>query len=492
MHNLTSCILLNSSHAYLKQRTPSVLVIILLLVSVWIIIVNALVFTCLLISKNTLRNFVNIQMLSFSLTDLFVGLSSIPLTLSYQITSAFPFFETCAGIFYIYCVSQTANLFHALGICLHRLIIIKRCTGRSERNPKHMLKTLLVQIAVIWSVSFFLVSIPFGLYGTFGETLNECSLNTLFKDKYINFLAIMNSIFFIPQIGMNAVYLYLFRYLLTTWRSLNMLHKPIKQAVNADEEMRPLDKHSLLNKDEYKGIAESGMAKTGEITLTTLHQNGQKNNKTDISVKVTKANVPVGGCTISLRSFLCVDYEETNSEEATFDQSKSNVEDTVSDMKQPEGTGKQCIESENENNPNDTKRRSSVQYSHSYHSCKDTEGSLIPQKSRKAFAALNRKATKHKSRRRLGYNGQKRVLITIGMILLVVNIFMTPLNLMVVIELINKELLSRRTKFVLLAVSLMNSALNPIIYALRIKPFKAAFARNWNKFIAKVCLCKSY
>ena len=140
------------------------------------------------------------------------------MTLTYQITTAFPYFEACAAIFYGYSISQAATMYHAFVICIHRIVIIKRYAGRRERNPKSMLRTLFLQIALIWIFSMFIVSVPFGIYGRFSQPLKGCSLNTLFEENYIQFCAFMDAILLIPQIGMNVIYVYMFRFLFTTWR----------------------------------------------------------------------------------------------------------------------------------------------------------------------------------------------------------------------------------------------------------------------------------
>ena len=62
-----------------------------------------------------------------------------------------------------------------------------------------------------------LVAIPFFRYARFGQFLPECSLNTLFGDDYIKCFAILSVFFVTPQIGVNVLYIYLFRYLSKKW-----------------------------------------------------------------------------------------------------------------------------------------------------------------------------------------------------------------------------------------------------------------------------------
>ena len=464
------------------------MIVISLVIGFWIIFVNALVFTCLLMTKKSVKNFVNIQMLSLSLTDLFVGLSTVPLAVTYKLTAPFPYFESCVGIYYVYCVSQAANLFHAFGICLHRLIMIKGCAGRSERNPKHKLQTILFQIAIIWATSVLLVSLPFGFYSRFGTRLHECSLNSLYGENYITVLGIINSIYLIPQIGMNVVYIYLFKYLLTTWRNINIYRKPQMQPVKNEHEdnITASNTRSFIQNDINKRVAEIDMDGHNNASLENKNNdsNAQKTSTPETSVGGVNTNTSIKGCTFSWKSFICAEYEITNSELATYDHSRCCAADDFPDNENPFATELQCFPHDKEATQNKGPRRHSTQsYNHGNYS----DECVMPRKKRKSFSALRRKFSNHKCCSNLKYKGQKRVLITIGMILLAVNIFMTPLNLLIVFELINKDLLSRETKLIPFSLSLMNSAVNPIIYTLRIKPFRAAFTRNWNKCIAQVC-----
>ena len=106
----------------------------LLFVSVWIIIINGLTFSCLLSSRRKLKNFIYIQMLSYSLTDMFVGICAVPVVLTYHITHAFPTYVTCVGIIYSYFVAQGANLYHGFTICVHRIIIVKKSQKHCKNN----------------------------------------------------------------------------------------------------------------------------------------------------------------------------------------------------------------------------------------------------------------------------------------------------------------------------------------------------------------------
>ena len=471
----------NVSNITYNEAAPSggILIVFLLLVCIWIIVINALVFTCLLMSRHALKSFVNIQMLSFSLTDLFVGVCAIPVTLTYQITTAFPYFEACAGIFYGYSISQTANLLHAFGICIHRIVIIKRCAGRKETNPESMLRTLFLQILMIWVLSVFIVSIPFGLYGRFGGELNECSLNTLFGDNYIKFVAIMDSIFIIPQIGMNVVYVYTFRFLFTTWKGINAKRKQLRKSntyscremisygteTGADEIITEnSSKSTILDfSPDKNGLQAAGHTTTIKLEIPANESRDNKGKQKSFK-KVEEINLEH------------YQFNFTRAEAEILSRTQSGDEETLF-LRRLRGNL----------NFKNRKRFSNDYLSQisgaTFSSCFSID------KSKKHFSRLDRRASNYRNGRKLGYRSQREVLITIGLILLVLNVFMTPLNLLVIIELISHGFLTRKVKFVIMAFALINSALNPIIYALRIKPFRDVFARN-SKACMRLCLNK--
>lgn len=467
MNNLTSSKIVWNSTFFETEVSPGILVITLLLVCIWIVAINALVFVCLLMSRHALKNFVNIQMLSFSLTDMFVGVCAIPVILTYQITTAFPYFEACAGIFYGYCISQAANLFHAFGICIHRIVIIRRCAGRKETNPKSMLRKLFLQIASVWVLSVILVSIPFGLFGQFGLKLDECSLNTIFADNYIYFCACMDTVFLIPQVGMDVIYIYMFWFLFNTWRNSN----PI------GTENETIRTRSVIRSGF--GVLQS---RAGEVTPDTNTKDTVIDLKPDTERMAIMETPTVDGESADNERNLSenIDSSTVGMNEAQVENGRCQKEfKTRSSSDRPLLKKSKLTEDQND----------SYTYDRSETFVECTNSKLRNRKGRKRFHKLNRKASNHKNDRKLNFERQKDVLITIGLILLVVNVFMTPLNMLVVIELLADGFLTREVKFILMAFALMNSALNPVIYALRIKLFRKVFVRNCKKCVNLMCLC---
>ena len=91
-------------HAITEQATKA-LIAFILLCCICIVGINALVALvciCLHFNRHSLKHFVNLQLLSLSMTYIHVGITAIPATLTYYITSTFPSAGICAGIMYAY------------------------------------------------------------------------------------------------------------------------------------------------------------------------------------------------------------------------------------------------------------------------------------------------------------------------------------------------------------------------------------------------------
>ena len=112
-----------------------------------------------------------------SFIDTLVGLAAVSVTMTFHTAMPLQNVRSCAAVLYGYSVAQAATLYHAFIICTHRLMTIKRCTGRLEINPKSMYRIILIQIFVPLIEALVIVATPFLVFGKPG-----CSLNTVFED----------------------------------------------------------------------------------------------------------------------------------------------------------------------------------------------------------------------------------------------------------------------------------------------------------------------
>ena len=518
MSNVTVPILSVDLHDQSQEKALDALVIVLLLLSIWIIIVNSIVLSCLVIRRKGLNTFVNLQMLSFSITDLFVGISGITTTLTYEITTVFPYVEVCAAIWYGYCVSQTANLFHGFEICIHRLITVKRKTPQTESSTSNMLKRLLFQVFLVWVTSICLIAIPYLLFIKWGKPLKGCSLPGIFDSDYIPFMTSISVIFVTPQLGMTLVYAYMFWFLLRTWRRINNIRnskEPYRASTLTDESKQGLNQN-------VNNFNEDG---TGPLQVTCVAScsNTEKSNQSSVD--------PVTAVTPDLLSVTGAHHQDTKLSSDSDYLSESNSGTSKSKCNQAwcsvatrrprsglgrvsESYGKLPIpeygDAINANPPNESggikqmfmvsdgkvatkeplnsmrKKPRNIKLSH-FNGQHDVKA--------KGFqcginqSGLKKELKQDSSSRTLAIKGQRDVLVTIGLLLLVLNVFMSPLNAIVIFELINDGLLTRKVKFGLFALSLMNSALNPVIYTLRIKPFRESLKTSYRRIISKLTCC---
>ena len=485
LYNITLTSNMSNATDLFIQPSRALLVTVLMLFAFFITIANAFVLACLFMSKHALKNFVNIQILSLSITDMAVGILAIPVTLTLEIISALPYIEMCAAIFYSYAVAQTANLFHAFGICLHRLVTIKRhTTSKSVEYSKHKFKWLLCEILFIWIASATIIGLPFILYGRFGERLVHCSFDTVFGDSHKKGVIFMNMTFLTPQIGMTVIYLYMFRFLYTTWRRRNFGRDACLLPATGTRNTEKESESQFLRKD----TSTTATATTTSTVSNDNHRLPLRTNSalsTSDSDKSTQVNLlTVSTLTEPLTSTV------TEAQQSVYAEITKCHDLVPEEMKQKINSNEKVLTSIE---PMDEGRSAMyLKYGENQTLSTNPSASLKERDKDDISVLPNTQNTiqiypESSSRR---YKNQRDVLITIGLILLVTNICMTPLNLTMLYEILSDAQVDRRIRFGMVALSLMNSALNPFIYALRIKPFKEALKDNIDRFVTMFYVCK--
>ena len=381
------------SHAAMTSNGPSVLTIILMVISAWIVLANTLVLLCLVVSRKALKIFVNLQILSFSVTDTLVGLAAIPTALTYKLAFTLSDVGPCALVLCSYSVAQAATLYHAFVICIHRLMTIKRCTGRSEANPRHMYKTLLIQVSIPWIESLLVVSLSFVLFAQFGKSLPVCSLNTVFEENYIHVMTILCINLLTPQIGMNVVYIYMLVFLLRQWKRVCILRKKARPTATTS--------NVVWNTSQAASVVETKLTtqtiggKNSILTLTSV-----VDNEIDGKINEGKEN-----------SDHCVTGHDVKGRVHGNRKEWSRVcadDKTDCHSNDKSGDGSHILK-------NNTNFRENVATDHT-------------RRMRGQHQKMKSKAGK------LGISGQRDVVITIGLMLIILNVFMTPLTFLAIVE----------------------------------------------------------
>ena len=394
---------------------PLWLFIIMLSISTWIIVANSFVLLCLINSRNALKNSVNVQLLSLSLTDLLVGITAIPGTL-FPIVFQNTKYETCAFIMYMYFFAQSATLCHTLLICVNRLRSIKR---KANVNDSSFIKHLL-QILAVWGFCLLFYVIHFLSFARFGETVKHCSTIYLFEgNEFVAFALLTIPPLVPPQLCTNIIYVYLFIYVRKRLRSVGVINVAPKHATNDDELACCRAQENHLSKSNTLGGAHT-------INLVSLDTTVRGSSSSTIKTMVPSVmHEPKAGPSTACESKRIKDNYTNRKFQAPAANTREN---------------KTC--GENKQGGNQT--------------CNS----------------------------RVGWKTQNRVMVTFGILLMSLNVFMTPLDFIVVIQMINGRL-SRGVRFLFVTMALLNSAFNPIINIGRVRPFRLII----RKIVIKIYEC---
>ena len=406
---------------YNDSSVPVWLIILMISISTWIIMANGLVFVCLVTSRNALKNNVNIQLLSLCITDMLVGIITIPAALM-PMFILFTTYESCAFVVYIYFVAQSATLCHTLLICVNRLLTIKRKSNVNESN-NGTFKSILKQILAVWTGCLLFSSIHFLAFAQFGETVVHCSTVYLFQDNHLVATGLLAIPLLVPpQLCTDFIYVYLFIYVTKRLRSVHVVH--VKPNHSPDDARPNTNRGQEKLSQNFKPLGD--VRNNHRLMIPSVSE-------------VTKG--PVG----------CIGYTQTRVRSmnvtevgtSTVSESKCYGDDTLDRKLQ-------------ETAPN-------------------TTGLNIRAK---GDSGNERNRTNNN---RLGLEKQRRVLVTFGILLISLNVFMTPLDFLTIIEMFNNGPLSRGLRFIFMTMAMLNSALNPVINSWRIKPFRVIMREKLTK-----------
>ena len=372
--NVTVSNVTKSSNTSLIAEEASIWIILgVYFVCCWVLVTNSIVLMCLVYNRRAVKRFINLQILSLSITDFLEGLSFIPVVMMFQNPVALLTFWSCAVFLYSYLTAQFASILHAFSICIYRLLTLRRQPSNYETNPLGMYKKIFIQVVSLWAGCLVFVLVIFVSFGQYHESdMTTCSLDELLKENYSFSIAILNTMRIIPHIITNVVYIYILIFLSKILRRVTDIHQEPVTATTSKS---------------------SSDASNGTIFLTRV--NHVENLKKEVSRGViTKHN-------------------HLNKNHANGD-------------------------------PYLTKA-----------------GSVFIKE-------------------------QKGAVITIGILLLVLNVFMTPVLVIPFINMQTSDPLGGSMKLIMALFPLLNSMINPLVYFFRIKSFKTILQQLFVKICAKL------
>ena len=349
-----------------------------------------------------LKTNVSVQLLCLSLTDLLVGIITIPTAL---VPTAALKYESCAILVYMYFLAQSATLCHTLLICVNRLLTIKRKTSIHENNNK-TLKTIFIQIMAVWTGCILFFSIHFLAFARFGETITQCSTIHLFEDNHLVAFGLLTIPLLVsPQLCTNIIYAYLFIHIRQKLRLVSIVQVLPKYPVdNGGQQNYHVHEQHSTNCRTKGDMHKSHRSMVQSVSLVTK---GSDSCMSNAQTKIRSIN------------------EQEASTSTAYKPKCFGINDSVK--------GGEVTRNSQTNNT------------------------------------------------RLGPEKQMRVLVTFGILLITLNIFVTPLDFVAIIEMIRNRPLSRSVRYVFVTMAMLNSAFNPIINIWRMKPFRVIMKKKATK-----------
>ena len=232
-----------------------------ILLSTWIIVANIIILSCFIRHKNKVMNSsFAFQILTLSLNDLIVGVSTIPVYISSF--AAQTGFEFCAFRLVLFMSAQVVVLFHILGLCLNRLFIVFQASKPLRRPKKRGL--ILSYLFITWMITLIIFTLPFFIWGKYRRKLSICSLNEMFQDSYKVVVSYCLVFYVAPFVLTNVAYLVIILKLTYSTRKITPLN-------SENVEMEEItDLHSI--QCDSKSKSQKSLQKRTFVSASTYSQ----------------------------------------------------------------------------------------------------------------------------------------------------------------------------------------------------------------------------
>lgn len=198
------------------HKLPDSISTLMRLISLLIIVLNAIVFSCLMLRKTRLPHVYWIQMACLSLNDTIAGLSSFFISFL-----DFPVFSQsialCCGTMAFFVSSQAATLYNILIICIRRL---RRVQHANSMNADITERTVALVTISVWGASFCVCLLPFLIWARKDDPYisSGCSMETAFGDKLPLAMRVLFATFLAPLLCTNIIYCVVFIVLRRMWK----------------------------------------------------------------------------------------------------------------------------------------------------------------------------------------------------------------------------------------------------------------------------------
>ena len=258
----------------------------------WVLMTNSIVLMCLMYNRQAVKRFINLQILSLSVTDFLEGLSFIPVVMMFQNPAALLTFWSCAVFLYSYLSAQFASILHALSICIYRLLTLRRQGTTYEANPIGMYKKLFIQVVSLWVGCLLFVLIIFVSFGQYDEsTMTTCSLDVLLKENYFFSITVLNTMRIIPHVTTNVIYIYILIFLSKIWRRVSAIHPNTVTATSSKSSSEASNGTIFLTKVNHAETFKDEVARRAINQQNYLHNNKHRVHRNPYATKAGNAYI---------------------------------------------------------------------------------------------------------------------------------------------------------------------------------------------------------
>ena len=259
-----------------------------IIVSLWTIVSNLFILICFIKHQHIINgNSFTFQVLTLIVGDVLAGFSSIPV-----FVTAFDLeirFELCAFQYVAFLSTQNLLLFHILGICVNRLIIVNHAAKQVKTTCRR--KLIIVYLCIIWILIVLIFTLPFFIWiKKYERTITECSMNELFQDNYKAVVIYYVSFFVVPFILTNVVYVTI---ILKIRYSVQITPPPSRSELEENELISHTPKQINSPKGDFPRPGQRSASLYTQKLSISLKRFSSLNKRTESShnINAVKANV---------------------------------------------------------------------------------------------------------------------------------------------------------------------------------------------------------
>ena len=443
--------------------------------TIWTIGANLLILVCFFRNRQRQWTTFSRQTCSMSVSDLMVGLTAIPFLIVEHHGGRTQWF-VCYFTFYMFFSAQCVTLYHVLGVCLLRLIKMKEFSNPLPESQTCCYGNGLVTAA--WTMPFVVILIPIlmwskNLGGT--ERIMYCAVDKLFGNDHNKAFVYLAFSYFVSQCFTNIMYI------TACTRFWIELHKIVPvQNVSSVQNLSSSISPGVGSSQKHMGnnrlqgeVPDPILPAPQAAQLLNTHKVGLLQKQ----VKFSTRRIEVAPSEMQEKN-------ETHENASTDLSHKSTATGVIQKQitvctvtKHVQVTSSKRLTRsplDGHQNTSRTHEYPRVYKPDNVHGGRSRSGASNSGSTSKATQPLSPIL-----------KSQKRVTGTIGILLLLFNLFTLPVTVGIFME--NTKPGDRNLRFFVSTLFLVNSGLNPIVYATRVTSLRRAVVKIFREVANIFC-----